>query len=52
MNGNWSHFLGAAALTAYFLIAGGAPPLAVAAGLCGAAALVAGRRWRARKRTR
>jgi hypothetical protein len=37
MNRKWRYFVGAAALAAYFLIAQGAPPIAVAAGIAGAA---------------
>jgi len=33
----WSYFIGASLLAGYFLLAGGAPPLAVAAGIGGAA---------------
>lgn len=37
MKRKWSYFIGAAVLAAYFLVAAGAPPLAVAAGIGGAA---------------
>lgn len=35
MKKKWSYFIGAALLAAYVLISGGAPPLAVAAGIGG-----------------
>ena len=37
MNRKWSYFTGAAVLAAYFLLTNGAPPLPVAAGICGVA---------------
>jgi hypothetical protein len=37
MNTKWSYFLGAAILGGYLLLSAGAPPLAVAAGIGGAA---------------
>jgi hypothetical protein len=37
MKKKWSWFLGASVLVAYFLLTKGAPPLAVAAGIAGAA---------------
>ena len=37
MNRKWGFFIGAAILAAYFLLTSGAPPLAVAAGVGGAA---------------
>jgi len=37
MNRKWSFFIGAVVLAAYFLLTSGAPPLAVAAGIGGAA---------------
>ena len=40
MKYKWSYFIGAAVLAAYFLVTNGAPPLAVAAGICGAAMFV------------
>jgi hypothetical protein len=45
MNRKWSYFLAAAVFAGYFLVAGGAPPLAVAAGIGGAALMV---RWKSR----
>jgi hypothetical protein len=38
----WSYFLAAAVFAAYFLLRGGVPPIAIAAGLAGAAFLT----WR------
>ncbi len=52
MNRNWAYFFGASALAAYFLLTAGAPPMSVAAGLCGAALFLARKSWRARKRAR
>lgn len=40
MKRKWSYFIGAVILSAYFLLANGAPPLAVAAGIGGAALFV------------
>ena len=37
MKHKWSYFIGAAVLAGYFLVIAGAPPLAVAAGIGGAA---------------
>ena len=37
MKYKWTYFIGAAVLAAYFLVTNGAPPVAVAAGICGAA---------------
>jgi hypothetical protein len=37
MKRKWGYFIGAAVLAAYFLVTAGAPPLAVAAGIGGAA---------------
>ncbi len=37
MKPKWSYFAGASILAAYFLLTNGAPPLAVLAGLSGAA---------------
>ncbi len=39
MSGKWRYFLAAVVLAAFFLLRGGAPPLAVLAGI-GAAALM------------
>ena len=36
-NRKWAYFLAAALFAGYFLVAGGAPPLAVALGIGGAA---------------
>jgi hypothetical protein len=46
MNAKWSYFIGAAILGGYLLISAGAPPLAVAAGI-GGAAMFTRRRLRA-----
>jgi hypothetical protein len=43
----WSYFAGAAILASYFLLSSGAPPLAVLAGLSGAAVFMR----RTKKRT-
>jgi len=37
MNPKWSYFIGAALIGGYLLLSAGAPPLAVAAGIGGAA---------------
>jgi len=37
MNPKWSYFIGAAILGGYLLLSAGAPPLAIAAGIGGAA---------------
>jgi hypothetical protein len=37
MNFKWRYFIGSAILGTYFLLAAGAPPLAIAAGIGGAA---------------
>jgi hypothetical protein len=40
MNRKWSYFIGSALLAGYFLVTAGAPPLAIAAGIGGAAMFV------------
>lgn len=52
MNVNWGYFFGASILAAYALLTAGAPPLAVAAGVSGAALFLARKSWRARRRAR
>jgi hypothetical protein len=47
MNKKWSWFLAAAVFVGFWLLRGGAPPLAVAAGIGGAAALMVARARRA-----
>jgi hypothetical protein len=42
MNRKWNYFLAAAIFAGFFLLRGGAPPVAVIAGIAGAALLV----WR------
>jgi hypothetical protein len=37
MNRKWGYFAGASILASYFLLTAGAPPVAVAAGVCGSA---------------
>jgi len=41
MNKKWSYFLAAAVFAGFWLLRGGAPPMAVAAGIGGAALMVA-----------